>query len=140
MGAPVAPTSHHELLGAAAHAENTRWAVPGGSPAVPVYEGWPFPVVFGTPSPVPLLVTRRGAPQTAPVFPAFPGFVLEGFPGALISLEKRHLRQQRQLLLPSLAHPHRCFRDPGTGWLGAAVLMPSLTTSYSWFVSPGEEG
>lgn len=95
-----------------------------------MYESWPFPVVFGTPGPVPLLVARHGAQFS----PFSPGFVLEGFPGALISLEKRNLRQQRRLLLPALAHPHRCFRDPGAG-----VLVPSLITSYCWFVSPDEE-
>lgn len=44
-----------------------------------------------------------------------------------------------RLFLSALAHLHGGFRNPAAGWLGAGVLMPSLITSYNWFVSLGEK-
>lgn len=120
------PWGLRELLGAAAHAENNRGAAPPSRCTRAGRSPWCLE------PPVP---SRCSSPGTEPSFPRFPPVLFWRVSrGALISLEKRNLRQQRQLLLPALAHPHRCFRDPGAG-----VLVPSLITSYCWFVSPDEE-
>lgn len=116
--------SRRDPLGAAAHAEQKRWQCPRSSRCTRAGRS-------------PRCLESPGGEPLNPPFPCFPRFCLEGFPGAL---EKRHLWLQCQLLLSALAHPHRCFRDPGAEWLGAGVLMPSLVTGYNWFVSPGEEG
>lgn len=74
--------------------------------------------------------------------PRFPQFCFGGFPRGSCSslLEKRYLRQQRWFFLSALAHSHQSFRDPGAGWLGTGVLLPSLITSCDSCVSPGKEG